>query len=220
MLVLDAEGGWKFIREAGFRSGVKLRRINWNPMTEGIPRHDSTWDVCVVNVQSWQVIVQTYAHLTQTAHDFVTVVWDSITEVQRQCRSALKGAEAMQIQDWGVLLNQMDDQIRKYRNLTTSNLTTVRCAIFIAETKMKDGKWRPYMQGQISDSLPYWVDICGYLTTEYHNDAQGQPTVRHPVLNIAPSDFWESGERVQGLLPASILDPDIKQIISIIYPHE
>lgn len=218
MLVLDAEGGWKFIREAGFKTGVKLRRINWNPMTEAAPQHDGTWDICVVNVSSWQVIVQTYAHLTQRPHQFVTVVWDSITEVQRQCRTALKGAEAMQIQDWGVLLNQMDDLIRKYRNLTTDPTNGVQCAIFISETKQKDGKWRPYMQGQIADSLPYWVDICGYLTTQYTQDAEGQPTVRHPVLNIAPSDFWESGERVQGLLPPAILDPNITQIIHTVYP--
>lgn len=217
ILALDAEGGWKFIREAGFKSGVKLRRRKWNPATEPIPQHDGTWDVCIVNVRDWSTMTLVYQYLTQRDHQFQTIVWDSVTEVQRKCKAALKGTEAMQIQDWGVLLTQMDDLIRKYRDLTLEQ-NTIRCVVFIAETKMKDGKWRPQMQGQIGDSLPYWVDVCAWLSTQYTNDGDGQPTIRHPVLNIAPSDYWESGERVQGALPGSILDPNITQIINAVYP--
>lgn len=218
-LVLDAEGGWKFIDEMGFKSGTPLRRKKWNPAGEPIPQHDGTWEVCVVNVVDWSTITLVYQYLTQREHQFRSVTWDSITEVQRKCRAALRGIEAMQLQDWGVLLVQMDDMIRKYRNLTLDPTNTIEVATFIAETKMREGKWRPYMQGQIGDALPYMVDLCGYLTTEYHADDKGQPTVRHPVLNIAPSDFWESGERVQGRLPGAILDPHITRILENVYPH-
>jgi hypothetical protein len=216
LLVLDAEGSWKFIREAGFKSGVPLRKIKWNPLSEEIPQHDGTWDVCVVNVRDWQTMVMVYQHLTQRQHQFRTIIWDSITEVQRKCRAALKGADAMQIQDWGVLLTQMDDLIRKYRDLTLIG-GSIKCAIFIAETKMKEGKWRPQMQGQIGDSLPYWVDICGWLYTMFTNDESGQPTVVRKVLHIGPSDHWESGERVQGALPEAILDPNIGSMIKAVY---
>lgn len=218
-LALDAEGGWKFIDEQGFKTGRKLRKIRWNPLTEAIPRWDDTWDLCVANVRDWQTLTTTYQHLTQREHDFVSLTWDSVTEVQRKCRTALKGTEAMQLQDWGVLLVQMDDYIRKFRDLTLDPTNPIRYVTFIAETKMKDGRWRPQMQGQIADSLPYWVDICGWLTTIYTEDAQGQSTVRHPVLNVAPNDFYEAGERVQGRLPASILDPDLQNIIHAVYPH-
>jgi hypothetical protein len=112
----------------------------------------------------------------------------------------------------------MDDLIRKFRDLTLDPTNPVKYVTFIAETKMKDGKWRPQMQGQLGDALPYLVDICGWLSTVYTDDAQGQPTVRHPVLSVAPSDFYEAGERVQGMLPPSILDPDLRTIISTIYP--
>ena len=44
--VLDAEGGWRFISEAGFQSGKPLRRIPWDPnKTVQPPRYDGTWDV-------------------------------------------------------------------------------------------------------------------------------------------------------------------------------
>jgi len=160
-----------------------------------------------------------YQHLTQRPHQFRSITWDSITEVQRTCRDALKGTEAMQLQDWGVLLIQMDDMIRKFRNLTLDPSNTVQVVNFIAETKMRDGKWRPYMQGQITDALPYMVDVCGYLTTQWGMDDAGQPTVRQPVLNISPSDYWEAGERVQGRLPNSILLPNITNILNSVYPN-
>jgi hypothetical protein len=185
-LALDAEGGWKFIDEAGFKTGKKLRRIRWNPATEAIPQYDGTWDLCSVTVRSWATMTLVYQHLTQRDHQFRSVTWDSITEVQRTCRDALKGTEAMQLQDWGVLLIQMDDMIRKFRNLTLD---------------------------------PDMVDVCGYLTTQWGMDEAGQPTVRQPVLNIAPSDYWEAGERVQGRLPNSILLPNITDILNAVYPN-
>lgn len=169
-------------------------------------------------MRDWSTITLVYQYLTQREHQFRSITWDSITEVQRRCRSALKGTEVMQIQDWGVLLIQMDDAIRKFRDLTLDPDNTVQVVNFISETKMRDGKWRPYMQGQMGDSLPYLVDICGYLTTQWGGDEAGQPTVRQPVLNIAPSDYWEAGERVQGRLPGSILLPNITDIINAIYP--
>jgi hypothetical protein len=218
-LALDAEGGWKFIDEAGYKTGKKLRRIRWNPATEPIPQHDGTWDLCSVTVRNWATMTLVYQHLTQRPHQFRSITWDSITEVQRTCRDALKGTEAMQLQDWGVLLIQMDDMIRKFRNLTLDPSNTVQVVNFIAETKMRDGKWRPYMQGQITDALPYMVDVCGYLTTQWGMDDAGQPTVRQPVLNISPSDYWEAGERVQGRLPNSILLPNITNILNSVYPN-
>ena len=105
LLVLDAEGSWKFIDEVGFKSGIPLRKIDWDPAREAIPRHDGTWDVVRVSVSSWQTMVQIYQYLTQHPHDFVSVVLDSITEVQRRCKQNIKGTAQMQIQQWGMLLD-------------------------------------------------------------------------------------------------------------------
>lgn len=226
--VLDAEGGWRFINQAGFRSGIPLRKISWNPdQTLQPPRHDGTWDVCVVTVSQWQTLTNAYRGLTQAQHDFQSLIFDSITEAQRRLKRNLRGSEQMRIQDWGDLLTQMDQLIRDMRDIVLLPNTTLRFVMFIAETKMKDGKWRPQMQGQIGDSLPYWMDIVGYLYRTAAVGPDGKPVVDsngqaagkmlkmligqdvHPQI--------EAGERVQGLLGDVVDNPNIINMLNTIY---
>ncbi len=102
-LIMDAEGSWKFIDEVGYKSGIPLRKIKWDPLTQPVPRHDGTWDVCHVHVGDWGTMQRIYQHLTQTEHDFVSLVLDSITEVQRRCKKNIKSTGQFQIQEWGAL---------------------------------------------------------------------------------------------------------------------
>jgi hypothetical protein len=217
LLVLDAEGGWKFIREAGFRSGVPLRKITWDPLTAPPPRADGTWEVCVVSVQQWQTLTQTYAWLTQAPHDFASVVVDSVTEAQRRLKSNLRGTEQMKIQDWGDLLTHMDRFIRDTRDLVLLPNTSLRVVVFIAETRQENGKWRPYMQGQISVSLPYWVDVVGYLYPEQELGPDGQSTEKVLKLLVAQHPQYEAGERVQGVLGDIVRAPHIGQMLTTIF---
>lgn len=194
VLVLDAEGSWRFI---------PARIKSWDPNIEAPPVWDGTWDVCIVTVNQWNTVNLVYQWLTQTQipMPFTSLVVDSITEIQRRCKKNLKGTEAMQIQDWGVLLAVMDDVIRGFRDLTLLATSSIRCVVFVAETRQNnDGRWVPYMQGQIATSLPYWVDICGYLYPDYEKDENNQPTREVRKLWIGPHGSIESGERVQGRL--------------------
>lgn len=217
-LILDAEGSWNFIDEVGFKSGVPLRKRTWRPEQEVMPEFDGTWDILHVKVTSWNVMQICYQMLTQQEHGFVSLVLDSITEVQRRCKSNIRGGtEQMQQQQWGQLLDRMDGLIRGYRDLTLLD-NSVRCVVFIAETKMLDGKWRPFMQGQIRDTLPYMVDICGYLFTEHTLDAAGVATGKEKKLLIGKHPQYEAGERVAGRLPDIIANPNISDMMNTIYP--
>lgn len=192
VLVLDAEGSWRFIP-----GRVKY----WDPLREVPPTYDGTWDICVVHVQQWETVQMVYGYLTQWPLPFVSVVIDSITEIQRRCRANLKGTEQMKIQDWGVLLAVMDSTIRGFRDLCLMPQLAVRCVVFVSETRETNtGKLVPYMQGQIATSLPYWVDVCGYLYVDYDPDENGQNTKEVRKLYIGPHQQFESGERVQGKL--------------------
>lgn len=197
ILVLDAEGSWRFI---------PLRQIQWDPAQGGPPEYDGTWDACVVSVREWDTVNRVYQWLTQYQSPFTSVIVDSITEIQRRCKANLTGQDALRIQDWGVLLSLMDAVIRGFRDLTLMPYSSVRCVVFVAETRQRnsDNKWVPYMQGQIATSLPYWVDICGYLYPDYELDANGQPTRELRRLLISPNSQFEAGERVQGRLGKSI----------------
>lgn len=222
ILALDAEGGWKYVRQVGYRSGVPLRRIEWDPLAGPPPRHDDTWDFCHVLIRQWATLTQAYQYLAvPTYHDFQSVVIDSITEAQRKLKEKLKpNMEAMRIQDWGDLLVQMDRLIRGYRDLTLlPPPSTLRCILFIAETEMKDGMWRPAMQGQIGRTLPYWVDVCGYLFTTLGADADGNNTVKQKQLLIGEgvSPSIVAGERLQGALPDIIDNPSITQMMQQVF---
>lgn len=238
ILVLDAEGGWRFIRKAGFcRAGVhgpadpttgrvscpcpSLRRKEWNPQQGPPPRHDGTWDFCHVLVRDWGTLTTTQNWLYQAPHDFQSVIVDSITETQRQLKQNLRGTEQMRIQDWGDLLTRMDSLIRGYRDLVLVK-SSLRLVMFIAETREEKGKWRPYMQGQIGVSLPYWVDVVGYLypTPTGEVDANGQPTgTMTRALYVGSHPQFESGERVQGVLGDVVTNPNLTKMLDIIFPN-
>src|SRR5690606_7237754 len=128
----------------------------------------------------------------------------------------LKGTEAMQIQDWGQLLAIMDNVIRGLRDLTIDSYNSIRVAMFIAETRQSDGKWRPYMQGQIGTSLPYWVDVCGYLYVDMEQDTEGQYTVPVRKLLVSPHPLYEAGERVQGLIGPVVSHPDVHYMLEAV----
>lgn len=217
ILVLDVEGSWRFIFEAGFKSGKKLRRYKggWNPVKGPPPRWDGTWDVCIVTVRDWATLTNAYMWLAQAQHDFKSIIVDSITEAQRKLKSQLKGLDDMTIRDWGQLLVNMDKWVRDMRDLVLLPNSPAKFVMFVAETEMKDNKWRPAMQGQIGRALPYWVDICGYLFTVQETDENGQPTVKvKNLLIMSDHPQFESGERVQGILGDIVRNPNVSEMIA------
>lgn len=218
-LVLDAEGSWKFIDEVGFKSGVPLRKRTWDPHTEYVPRWDDTWDVCRVHVADWRTLAAVRDHLRQYEFDFVSLTLDSVTEAQRRCKANIRGTGPMQIQQWGQLLDQMDELIRGFRDLLFLP-NTLRVVTFVAETVMKDGKWRPFMQGQIRDTMPYWVDVCGYLYTELEADGELQRKVKKLLIGAGVNPAYIAGERVQGRLPDTVDSPNISAMLAAVYPTE
>lgn len=211
MLILDAEGGSKFL---------PIRKVTWDPIQGPPPAADGTWDACVVIVRDFDAMRVTYQWLQSGQHQFRSIVVDSITEVQRRCKQNLAGTDAMNQQSWGQLLTLMDALIRGYRDLTLHPTNPVQVVVFIAETRQSSsGKWRPYMQGQIDIALPYWMDVVGYLYVDHSLDANGQPTVPVRKLLIAPNDQFEAGERVQGRLPQVIESPNVTSMLLQVYPH-
>lgn len=224
ILALDAEGGWKWVPGAPAivnMYGRALRRRDWDPLREPPPQYDGTWEICVVTVNQWETVQMTYNWIVQAQHQFRTVVMDSISEIQRRCKQNLKGTEAMKIQDWGILLSYMDATIRGFRDLTLIPGNPCRVVVFIAETRQsKSGKWKPYMQGQIEVSLPYWMDIVGYLYAQPELDANGQYTgLLKRNLLISPNDQYEAGERVQGRLGGVVEYPNITTMFQTVYPE-
>lgn len=226
ILVLDVEGSWRFIKRAGFcKPGVHntsqctcpvLRSKIWNPNVDPPPRYDGTWEICRVIVQEWRTLTSVYKCLTEFPHDFVSLSFDSITEAQRRLKNNLRGLEQMRMQDWGDLLVKMDKLIRDFRDLVLLPNMSLRVVMFVAETRLSNGKWRPYMQGAIADSLPYWLDVVGYLYTDFAPDENNQNTVEVKKLWVGRHPQFEAGERLQGCFGSVVEQPNISQMLDMI----
>jgi hypothetical protein len=211
MLVLDAEGSTKFITTRGFGSTEKVRKVYWNPLLDKAPRYDGSWDVCVVQVLDWQTMKMAKERLAVEPHDFASLSLDSVTEIQRKCKQNLGRAAAMQQQDWGVLLYEMDLLIRGFRDLLLLN-NPLRVVTFVSETVVQDHRSVPNMQGAVKTSMPYWVDICGYLS-----QSKDEAGVNQTYLLIENHPQYEAGNRLQGKLPGLIMNPNITDILTYAY---
>lgn len=225
MLIMDAEGGTKFLRNSKHLTAKLGRPINlipWDP-TQAPPDMVKGMDGAVVQINTWGDIQLVSRWLQSGQHKFKSLVVDSITEIQRRCKANLKGTEAMEIRDWGNLLTLMDVEIRGLRDLANNPHSPIQVVVFIAETRQTNGKWIPYMQGQITTSLPYMMDLCGFLFVEDVPilDENGQATSTNQVrkMLVTPHPQYEAGERVQGAVGPIITNPDVETILASVYPH-
>lgn len=209
VLIVDAEGSTKFL---------PIARTEWDPISQAPPVYDGTWTHCIVTVRDFNTVLRTFAWLQSGQHPFRSVVIDSISEIQRKLKSMIVGTESMKIQQWDQLLIGMDSIIRGIRDLTLHPTHPIQVAVFIAETRETNGKWRPYMQGQIGVALPYWMDVVGYLFVAEVLAADQQTVVPQRQLLIVPNPQFEAGERVQGRLPAVIAEPHIHAMLQAVYP--
>lgn len=218
MVIFDAEGSTKFL---------PLRKIMWDPLRDEPPQWDGSWDAAVVNVHSYDVLDQGYRWLMTGKHQFRSLVLDSISEVQRKLKTKLVGIQKMQRDNWDDLLRNMDGLIRGFRDLTQHPHKPMQVVVFIAETRLMDGKYKPYLQGQITTALPYWMDLVGYLWVEPQISAGGAPVLDdygkpskiRRLLISADNPLYEAGERVQGRLPDIVDQPNITQMLLNVYPH-
>jgi hypothetical protein len=99
----------------------------------------------------------------------------------------------------------MESLIRKLRDLTEHPTKPLTAVVITAMTELRDGKWRPLVQGALRDTLPYFVDICGYMFVQQmpsEDPTQPGPEIRRMLTR--PNVQFVAGERVQGRVPQYI----------------
>lgn len=210
-LLLDAEAAARFL------SG---RKILWDPMTEEPPKADGSWDTCVVNVRDYSVMLKAYEWLNSGQHPFRSVIIDSISEVQTKVKEQLEGEGRMTQQLWGDLLNSMERLIRGFRDLTEHPIKPLEAVVLTAMTQLRDGKYRPYVQGQLQVKMPYFLDVIGYLYIDevpVNPDDPTQGTQKIRRMLVVPHVQFEAGERVQGRLGDVITNPNVCDMIDKVF---
>lgn len=203
-LFLDVEGGHRFLD-----IDVKY----WDPNTEEPPKADGTWDTCVVMLRNWNDVLLVFKWLESGQHSFKSLVIDSISELQIHLQDQIVGrTEQMKMQAWGDLLRHMGSALRDIRNLTMHPTNPLEAIVLTAMSKKEadTNKLLPYLQGSISNQLPYLYDMVGALTveTEYSEDPT-QPPRQVRRLYVDRNDRFEAGNRLQGRLGAHVEDDDL-----------
>nr|DAK58916.1 MAG TPA: AAA domain protein [Caudoviricetes sp.] len=210
-LLLDAEAAARFLPG---------RKVMWDPMTEQPPKADGSWDTCVVNVRDYSIMLKAYEWLNSGQHEFRSVIIDSISEVQTRVKEQLEGEGRMTQQLWGDLLNSMERLIRGFRDLTEHPIRPLEAVVLTAMTQMRDGKYRPYVQGQLQIKMPYFLDVIGYLYIEEQPVDPEDPTKGTRKIRkmlVVPHVQFEAGERVQGRLGDIITEPNVCDMIDRVF---
>lgn len=192
-LMLDVEGGHRFLPII-----VKY----WDPLREEPPLADGTWDTCVVTVRDYDTVLKTYQWLQLGRHHFKSLIIDSVSELQVKCLENIAGVNQMTQQQWGELLRHMGALLRDLRDLTMHATNPLEAVVLTAMAKQdRDGRYRPYLQGQLAIQAPYFYDILGALTVEERmNPDPTQANLKTRRMYVERTNAYEAGERVQGRL--------------------
>lgn len=200
-LMLDVEHGHKFL---------PINVVYWDPKREPPPVADGTWDTCVVPTLTYEDMMSAYQYLKLGQHQFKSVTIDSVSELQVKLIDQLVGPEQVKMQQWGQILRNMGDMMRGLRDLTMHPTNPLEAVVLTAMSKEHDGKYKPYLQGQLATQLPYFWDVVGFLRVEeWPNEDPLQPPNKFRRMYIEATPFCEAGERVQGRLGSIIEQGDL-----------
>ena len=211
-LMLDVEGGHRFLPIV-----VKY----WDPLREEPPEADGTWDTCVVVVHTYDTVLKVYQWLQAGKHQFRSLIIDSISELQVKCIDNIAGSEQMKMQQWGELLRHMGGLLRDLRDLTMHPVNPLEAVVLTAMARTdQNGRYKPYLQGQLAIQAPYFYDILGALTVEeIANPDPMQMPYKVRRMYVERTNTYEAGERVQGRL-GSIVEQEnlsIERMLDIIF---
>lgn len=204
-LVLDAEGGSRFAPGS---------KCYWDPVTQQPPVPDGTWDTCIVQVRDFMTMEKAYEWLASGQHHFTSVVVDSVTELQKRLIDQVSGISQPTQQDWGEVLRRMEDKVRKLRDLLFHPTQPLECVVLIALTHLRDGKFRPFVKGQLELSLPGFIDIVGYLYVEV--SVEGQLVRKLLVAPLGDFDAKDRTHAVTQTYGAVVEDPNLETMIRVI----
>lgn len=199
-LMLDLEGRSKYLPSEP--------KVEWHPGTEN-PPPAGDWVTCSVQVTDFDALARVYQWLASGQHPFKSVILDSLMEGQKRLIDSIKGSDPLQTQDWGVVLRRLESLVRSYRDLAITAENPVEVVIFTCGSRDDDGLKRPLLQGQLSSTLPYYLDVVGYLYVT-HTAENPEHLTRSMLVQPSPSAVAKDGTgKLQGPV---IQEPNIESI--------
>ncbi len=184
-------------------------------MQSAPPEADGSWLTAVSFIRDFDDMHRVFQWLNSGRHAFRSVSLDSLTEIQKRCLDAISGTNQPTQQNWGELLRKMESLVRQFRDLTMHPTNPLEAVVFVTTTQVDDKGWtRPHVQGQLRLTLPYFVDVVGYMYT--HVAAEGQ---LERMLMVQPYGNYICKDRTGRLRPI-IEQPNIETMMEDIYGQQ
>ncbi len=207
-LYLDVESASRFL---------PIKRVYWDPHKEAPPECDGTWDTCVVLTRDWGTVEKAYQWLASGKHCFKSLIIDSISELQSRFLEQMAGRQQLTQAQWGDAFRKVSGLVRDIRDLTMHPVNPVECVVMTAITKHVDGKWKPYVQGQLQAVLPYLLDAVLYMWVDMETNELSNTTQEVRKVLTRPTPEFEAGERVGGVWPTVVANPDLSVMKDMIF---
>lgn len=200
--------------ESGGSDFTRSKKTYWDPRSGKPPVDDGTWETAVVYVRQPGDIEKAYEWLNAGQHPFRSVIIDSITEGQVRVIDKVSGGGEMDLKKWGKVLQEVGRLARDFRDLVTHPVKPLEAFVMVAATHRPEGasKSTPLVQGKLRLFLPYLYDLMAYLSAPVRNP-DGTITRR---LLTGPHPEYEAGGRFEDLLPYTIDNPNITDMLSVI----
>lgn len=206
-LICDVESASRFL---------PIKRTYWDGASEP-PTPDGTWDTCVVPTRDWKTVETVYQWLNSGKHEFKSFIIDSISELQSRFLEQEAGRKQLTQQQWGSAYRAVGGLVRDIRDLTMHPTKPLDMVVVTAMTKQFSGKYRPWLQGQAQDVLPYLLDATGYLYVDQEVDPLTGESKEVRRLLTRQTDEFEAGERVGGAWPIIITEPNLTDMRDAIF---
>jgi hypothetical protein len=116
------------------------------------------------------------------------------------------------MQQWGGVYRDVGGFVRDIRDLTMHPTKPLEAVVVVAMTRMIDGKYVPWAQGQLQTVLPFLLDATTYLFID--TDENGKPVRK--LLTQSTPDF-EAGCRISTKWPVVIPEPNISTMIDAVF---
>jgi hypothetical protein len=207
LVYCDVESAARFLEADGL-----IKPIKWNPFTEPVPVYDGTWDTAVVSTRDFDTVAKVYEVLNTGQHPFKSLVIDSISELQFRVVDNMTGRKQPTMQQWGGVYRDVGGFVRDIRDLTMHPIKPLEAVVVVAMTRLIDGKYVPWCQGQLQTVLPFLLDATTYLFVD--NDAEGKQ-IRRLLTQTTPE--FEAGNRIGDKWPIVIDRPNISTMIDDIF---
>lgn len=224
-LALDSEGSWNAFdgRDNPNRPGEKYRVTYWDDLSQPPPDMTDA-DICVVDVLKWETINQVINWVVRTDHPFQSIIMDSVTETQNRCKKSLfSNPVGLQHRDWGELLAHMSSRIKRFRDIIKDVSNPARCMVFTSEGKARqDGTYTPQMEGQLRDSIGYWMNTTAFLKIAQVANSDGIITDDSPVVRrllVKPHPAYITGSHFEDRFESNAINnPNLTDMMGTIFP--